>query len=183
MTLQISIQSLSDGFIFTRVANKTAIVFNRFPHEGADVGNKGITQTCTTQENFWNITFRTIKCISTNGRWSSMIHSFQAFHISQVNCTEDSPSYIGFTEVSTAKVSFAEIGTNKVSANEASFGQLGSAEVSITEDGSGEGGSPERGSSEESSSEISPFEVSFFEIGRFESGSNKIGFPQISSEK
>ena len=174
--LQVSIQPFDKLLIFTRIADKAGVVLDGSGDERAGIVNKGIRQTGTTQEHFWNVSMRPNKCICPDSRWTSMVDGFESLHCSQINISENGTSYDCFLEDSFSKIGVCEVGIYKLGFGEVGFGEVGSAEIGFAKIGSAEIGFDEIGVCELGSAEIG-----FFEVGKPENGYSAIDSAEIGS--
>jgi len=179
--LQVSIQPFDKLLIFTRIADKAGVVLDGSGDERAGIVNKGIRQTGTTQEHFWNVSMRPNKCICPDSRWTSMVDGFESLHCSQINISENGTSYDCFLEDSFSKIGVCEVGIYKLGFGEVGFGEVGFGEVGSAEIGFAKIGSAEIGFDEIGVCELGSAEIGFFEVGKPENGYSAIDSAEIGS--
>jgi hypothetical protein len=164
VTLQVGVQACGKVFIATGIADKAGVVLNWIVDQRTNVGDKGIGQTCTTQEDFGYVSSRTDNCISSNSRRAKMMYCFKALYGAQVKVSKDSPSYSRLDKHRMTEVGTAEVGSYEASIHEVGTTEVGMAEVSSSEIGTDEVGSDKVGTDEVGSAEVGINEVNC--IGR-----------------
>jgi hypothetical protein len=141
--LQVGVEPLGEVLVFTGITQKAGVILDRALRERPGVGDEGIGEAGSTQEDFGQLSVRPFDGIRPDCRRAHVLQRLQSVHGAQIKPTEDRPIDDSSAEGGSAEVGSAEGGFEEVSKAEVGSAEDGSAEVDSTEVGKVEVGSAE----------------------------------------
>ncbi len=79
--LQVVMQASGKQFILARIADKTGVVLVGRLDQRTSIDDEGITESCTFQERFGDVSFRPFQGIGSDGRGSKVLYGLQALQL------------------------------------------------------------------------------------------------------
>jgi hypothetical protein len=141
--LQVGVEPLGEVLVFTGITQKAGVILDRALRERPGVGDEGIGEAGSTQEDFGQLSVRPFDGIRPDCRRAHVLQRLQSVHGAQIKPTEDRP-----IDDSSAEGGSAEVGSAEGGSAEGGFEEVSKAEVGSAEDGSAEVDSTEVGVAE-----------------------------------